>query len=370
MAVTHDAVVVGGGAMGTSAARWLAKSGRDTLLLERFEIGHARGSSGGPTRIFRLTYEHPDYVRMARRALEEWRALEAEAAERLMITTAGLDIGVAGRSSARALDAAGEEFEYLPAEAVRERWPGVLLEPSTEAFVQEDGGVCMAERTVRAQARVAAQAGATVLEHTRVESVVPTGDGVEVRTDSQAYRAPVAVVTAGPWAGGLLRAAGIDLPLTPSQEQVTYFALEDPAPLPTIIDWDVTPPRTPYTVPNPERPGHFKIALHMSGPPVDADARSFEPDPQRVARVTAYASTRFAPHRDDGGTETCLYTNTPDEHFVLDRVGPVVIGSPCSGHGFKFAPLMGRVLADLATDRATTVPVERFRTARFAAASR
>lgn len=361
-----DAIVVGGGVMGTSAARRLARGNRNTLLLERFEIGHARGSSGGPTRIFRLTYHHPDYVRMARRALEEWRALEADAGEPLLITTAGLDVGVGGRSSAQALEAAGERLSYLEPEAVIERWPALRLAPGTEAFVQEDGGVCMAERTVRAQARIAVQAGATLLEHTRVERIVATGGGAEVHTEAERYRAPVVVVTAGPWAGDLLRTAAIDLPLVPSFEQVTYFALDDPSPLPTVIDWDVNPPRTPYTVPNPEEPGRFKVALHMSGPPVDADARSFDPDPERVALVAEYAATRFGTHRPEGGTGTCLYTNTPDEEFVLDRRGPVVIGSPCSGHGFKFAPLIGRILADLAVSEPTPLPIDRFLTARFA----
>jgi sarcosine oxidase len=361
----YDVIVVGAGVMGTSAARWLAKRNRNTLLLERFEIGHDRGGSGGPTRIFRLTYEHPDYVRMARRALEEWRALEAEAEERLLITTAGLDLGDAGRPSARALEAVGVPFEYLPVEAVSERWPAMRLETGTESFVQEDGGVCMAERTVRAQARIAARLGATVLEHAKVERIVATGTGAEVFTEAEAYRAPVVVVTAGPWAGDLLRTAAVDLPLVPSFEQVTYFALEDPTPLPTVIDWTVDPPRTPYTVPNPEEPGRFKVSLHMSGPPAHPDTRSFDPDPERVRLVTEYAAGRFAPHRAQG-TDTCLYTNTPDEDFVLDRRGSLVIGSPCSGHGFKFAPLVGRILADLATAQPAPMPIERFLTARFA----
>jgi sarcosine oxidase len=158
----------------------------------------------------------------------------------------------------------------------------------------------------------------------------------------------------------------VDLPLVPSFEQVTYFALEEPSPLPTVIDWDVTPPRTPYTVPNPEEPGRFKVALHMSGPQVDADARSFDPDLDRVRAVTEYAATRFAAHHAEGGTDTCLYTNTPDEDFVLDRRGPIVIGSPCSGHGFKFAPLIGRILADLATAQPAPLPIERFLAGRFA----
>jgi sarcosine oxidase len=360
-----DVVVIGGGVMGTAAARWLAKRGRDTVLLERFGVGNDRGSSGGPTRIFRITYEHPDYVRMARRALEDWRALEAEADESLLITTAGLDVGPQGRRSADALGAAGEPYEYLSADAVAERWPAIRLERDAEVFVQEDGGVCMAERTVLAQARLAAAAGATVLDHTEVERLEATGTGATVHAGGETFHAPVALVTAGPWSAALLRGTGLDLPLVPSFEQATHFQLEDPSPLPTVIDWTVDPPRTPYTVPDPEMPGRFKIALHMTGPSIDADARPSEPDPERVRRVTGYASTRYAAHHATGRTDLCMYTNTPDEDFVLDRRGSVVIGSPCSGHGFKFAPLIGRILADLATAQPAPMPIERFLAYRF-----
>jgi len=359
-----DAIVVGGGAMGTAAARSLTERGRSVLLLERFEIGHAMGSSGGPTRIFRVSYHHPDYVRMARLALEEWRDLEAKAGETLLVTTGGLDVGADGRETASALEAAGERFEYLKPAAVQERWPALRFEPDAEIFLQEDGGVCMAERTVKAQSRLAAEGGATILQNTRVERVTTNGDGVEVSTEGSTYRAPVAVIAAGPWAGGLLADAGLPLPLVPSFEQVTYFALDEPSPLPTVIDWTVDGVRTPYVVPHPEEPGHFKVALHMSGPAVDPDARPFDPDPERVAKVTEYAMGRFAPHRPTGATETCLYTNAPDEDFVLDRRGPIVIGSPCSGHGFKFTPLVGRILADLATGERPPVPLDRFASTR------
>lgn len=188
-----------------------------------------------------------------------------------------------------------------------------------EILVQEDGGVCMAERTVRAQARLAAQGGATVMENTKAERIAATGSGVEVNTDGSTHRAPVAVVTAGPWAGPLLAEAGVPLPLAPSFEQVTYFVLDEPSPLPTVIDWTADRVQTPYVVPNPEQSGHFKVALHMSGPPIDPDTRTFDPDPVRVAAVTRYAVARFAPNRATGATDTCLYTNTPDEHFVLNR---------------------------------------------------
>ncbi len=335
-------------------------SNRLKEFLDRFEIGHSKGSSGGPTRIFRISYHHPDYVRMARVALEEWRDLEAKAGETLLVTTGGIDVGAGGRETANALEVAGERFEYLEPQAVQERWPALRVEPDAEILLQEDGGVCMAERTVRAQSRLAAEGGATILQNTKVERVTAHPDGVEVNTEGATYRAPIAVITAGPWAGGLLADAGLPLALVPSFEQVTYFVLDEPSPLPTVIDWTVDRVQTPYLVPNPEEPGHFKVALHMSGPAVDPDARSFDPDQERVAKVIDYARGRFAPHRATGATDTCLYTNTPDEDFVLDRRGPFVIGSPCSGHGFKFTPLVGRILADLATGTPPPVPLERF----------
>jgi sarcosine oxidase len=190
------------------------------------------------------------------------------------------------------------------------------------------------------------------------------------------FRAPVAVVTAGPWAAPLLRTAGIDLPLVPSFEQVTYCRLAgEPHPFPTITDWTGVSTlglksdgdgssNLPYALPNPEEPGTIKMALDRSGPEVDPDARSFEPDPERLERLARWASKRFLPLEEARPPETCLYTNTPDGEFVIDRLGPIVVGSPCSGHGFKFAPLVGKILADLATDRPIGVRLDAFRAGR------
>jgi monomeric sarcosine oxidase len=357
-----DVIVVGGGLMGTSTARHLAKRDRHVLLLERYRFGHANGSSGGPTRIFRLAYHHTTYVRMARLALDDWRALEDEAGKSLLVTTGGIDVGVGGRSTAEALRAANEAVEYLTPEEVTERWPAIRILSGDEVFFQAEGGVCRSAQTVIAQAGVARELGADVRTETAVDRITPKGDAVEVVTQAgDVFRAPVAVVAAGPWAGPLLRTAGLDLPLVPSFEQVTYFRLGAPAELPTVIDWNPSPVHTPYTVPDPWAPGEFKTALHLSGPPVDADARSFDPDPERVAAVEAYVAGHFAGTTPTGVTDTCLYTNTPDEGFLLDRVGPLVLGSPCSGHGAKFAPFMGRVLADLATDAEPPVDLAMFR---------
>ena len=357
-----DVVIVGGGAMGTSAARALAKRGRDVVVLERFELGHSHGSSGGPTRIFRLSYHHPDYVRMARRAIASWRDLEREAGEPLLVPVGGIDVGDPGGLRAAALEAAGEHYERISSTAATERWPGIRLPEGVDVLAQDDAGVCLVERTLRALHRSAVAEGATIRERTAVDSIARSGpDAVEVRTADRTIRSGAVVVAAGAWASDLLRGVGIDLPLRPTLEQVTYFrdeATTPPGSPPTIVDWTRDP--IAYTVPDPTDPGSFKVALHLSGPVVDPDAHPREPDPARVEAVLRYANETFPGAGPTGVTETCHYTNAPDEDFVLDRVGPVVIASPCSGHGFKFVPLVGELVADLVTGAEPAVPLARF----------
>jgi sarcosine oxidase len=357
----YDAIVVGAGAMGTSAARHLASRGRHVLMLERFEIGHARGSSGGPTRIFRLAYHHPSYTRLARRAFDTWRALEGEAGEVLLTTTGGLDVGPEVPATTAVLDAAGERYELLTTEQAHERWPALHLDAGAQVLFQADGGVLRAEATVRVQARLAVAAGAVLRDATTVGSFELVGDGVTVTTlEGERYEAAVAVVAAGPWAAPLLAAAGIRLRLTPSREQVSYFELLGAPAMPTVIDWNDERVEVPYAVPDPAEPGAFKAGFHRSGPVVSPDEAS-TPDPSLHERAEAFAARRYPGAWPTGRIDTCFYTTTPDEHFALGRTGPVVVASPCSGHGFKFAPLFGEVLADLATGAAPGIDLSMFR---------
>ena len=362
----HDAdvLVVGGGAAGIAAARSLVARGRSVLLLERASIGHAGASSGGPTRIFRLAYDHPDYVRMARAALERWRALEDDAGEPLLVTTGGVDVGSGAPTAADALAAAGESSAWASGAAIVERWPALRLRADERALVQEDAGICLADRTIAALARLAREGGADLREGARVASVRARGDGVAVVVDGATLTAPVAVVAAGAWTRSLLPDLG--LPLVPTLEQVTYLELDEDLACPAFIDWTPDGAATPYAVPDPTTPRHLKVALHASGPAIDPETASREPDPVRLERATSHARDRYAPHRVLA-TETCLYTMSPDEDFVLDRRGPIVVASPCSGHGFKFTPLLGDLIADLATGRGPAVPLDRFSLARFAA---
>jgi sarcosine oxidase len=359
-----DVVVIGGGAMGTAAARSLAERGRATLVLERSAIADDLGSSAGRTRIFRLAYHDPEYVRLARRALDAWRELESRSGERLLETTGGVDAGAASEACAQAMAAAGVRFERPPPGEIAERWPALRL-PSGEALLlQEDAGVCLVKQTLLAQARLARDAGATILEGVGAASIDVTGRGIEVvAATGEAYRAPIAVLAAGAWNGPLLAKARLRLPLRPTIEQPVHVAFDRAVSLPTLVDRTASAEAPRYAVPDPRDPRTVKVGTHLGRIPVDPDRPPASPDPDRLEDDLAYARERFPGAVPTGEVDLCLYTMTPDEDFVLDRRDRVVVCSPCSGHGFKFAPLIGGLVADLVDGGRA---IERFRSARAA----
>jgi len=334
-----DVVIVGAGAMGSAAAWWLARRGRDVVLLERFEQGHARGSSHGGTRIFRLAYVAPDYVRLAQEALPLWRELEDDAGEVLLEQTGGVDHGspAAVDEIERALLAAGVRRTRMRSDAASERWPGMRFDG--DALYQPDSGRAYAGRTVAALQRRAADHGAEV----RFEEPVLSIDGATVRTEVDEYAADTVVVAAGAWADTLAR----DLlpPLRVSREQVFHFAT-------VADDWPSFIHYREPAVYGLLTPGQgVKVAEHHTGHDTSPEpgARSFDIDAEGQRRVEAYVERWFPGlHPVPVDAETCLYTTTPDEHFVIERRGPIVVASPCSGHGFKFTPVIGRMVADLA----------------------
>ena len=340
-----DVIVIGAGVVGTCTARALARQGRDVLLLERFRIPHTHGSSHGASRIFRFSYQDPRFVRMAQEALPLWRELEEEADTPLLTVTGGLDLGVGVEEHAIALESCGVEMEWLDASQVARRFP-LVLPSGTRALFQPGAGYLAADSTVQAAAASARRHGAEIREETPVKALRSTPRGVEVDTETETLRAPVAVVTAGGWAKGLLAGAGIDLPVRVTEETVAYFALDERAVIPSLVDWGSP---AVYSLRSPGQ--GLKVGEHIAGPVVDPDHRA-GPRQESVERLTTWVKERYPtadpePHL----AETCLYTNTEDEEFILDRQGPIVIGSPCSGHGFKFAPLNGERLAALASDR-------------------
>jgi sarcosine oxidase len=341
-----DAVVVGAGVAGSATARHLARSGREVLLVERFEVGHRRGSSHGASRIFRFSYDDPEFVRMAMDALPMWRALEKECAEELIVTTGGLDIGPAAEAHARALGDCGAPYEWLAAAEASDRFPFMSFASTEPVLFQPDAGIVRADRALRAFVASAVAAGAQLWENCRVHEVVARDGGAVLTTDEGEVEAEVTVVTAGSWARPLLAEAGIELPVEATRQTVAYFAMDDQFVPPSVVEW-THPPLYALLAPGEG----VKAGGHHIGPACDPDELG-APDAEVVARLAEWIAARY-PKADPEPklAETCLYTSTSDEHFVIERHGPIVVGSACSGHGFKFGPLTGRRIAELAMSR-------------------
>jgi sarcosine oxidase len=328
--VARDAevVVVGAGIMGLAAAYELARRGRDVLVLEQFRVGHTRGSSHGTSRIFRLAYPQAEWVGLALEALAGWRQLEAATGETLLELNGLVEVGPI---SADALAQCGVASEMLDGEEVMRRFP-VSLPPGSTVILQPEAGIVYADRAQRAFLAAAQEHGARVVEQTRVQSL----DDID---------AEAVVVTAGSWAKPLLDDVGFELAVVPTRETVAYFALATDRPIPAVVV-PVGGRHAFYALADP--PQGLKAGRHRSGPPADPDGEGAV-DAAIVELVAEWAREHF-PLADPRPTavETCLYTNTADERFVLERHGRFVVGSACSGHGFKFAPVIGSRLAELA----------------------
>jgi len=344
----YDVVVVGGGAMGAASARALAMRGHRVALVEQFEAGHDRGSSHGPSRIFRLAYQDASYVPLAQRALTLWRELSEECGTALLETTGGIDHGPPEvlDEIADGLAARGAASRRLTATDAIQRWPGMHFEDPV--LLQPDAGRLNADATVRALHERAAALGVDVATGERVDDVNVTSDGVEVVTSDRSLIGDVAVVAAGAWLPKLAPSLGLkdELPeLVVTQEQPAYYDAPDAERWPVFVHHGDRPHYGLFT------PGlGVKVGEHGTGVVVDPDDRP-PADDERLRRLSSYVG-RWLPGADPSPTrvDTCLYTTTPDERFVLRRFGRVVVCSACSGHGFKFVPAVGERVAALATE--------------------
>ena len=334
--------VVGAGVMGAATANALAGRGHEVTLWEQFTVGHTRGSSHGRSRIFRFSYPEAVFVGMAQESLGLWRRLEADAGTDLITTTGGLDTGKRLDDHTAALDAHGIPHELIEAAEVRARWPFLALPEDETALFQPDAGIIAAERAVKVFVDGARSRGAEVREGARVVGLRVRSDRVEVQADDVTMDCDVVVVTAGGWAPKLLATEGIDLPVRPTRETVAYFRLDESPP--TLVDWGDP---SVYALPSPGQ--GIKVGEHIAGPTTDPDDVGTVNEAS-IERLRSWVAQRYpTADPDSHHAETCIYTNTADEHFILERHDRVVVGSPCSGHGFKFAPLVGERLADLAT---------------------
>lgn len=374
MQTTYDVIVLGCGGIGSAAAYWLSRSvGSGVLALEQFALGHDRGESQDHSRIVRLAYHAPAYTALTRHTFAAWREAEQESGLQLITQTGGLDLELVDGAPrylghyAAAMDAAAIPYEALTAAEVMARWPQFTLPDAVQALYQPDAGLVDARRANAAHVSLARARGATILPDTPVRRITPLPDAVEVHTDAATFRAARLVVTAGPWSRQLLRDVGLDLPLTVTQEQVTYFAtphLREFAPdrFPIWI-WHGDARDCFYGFPIYGEVG-TKAGQDVGGDVVTADTRTFERNPRADADLRRFLG-RHIPRSlgPELSTKTCLYTLTPDRDFVIDNVPghPQIAVAIGAGHAFKFAGLIGRILSQLALAGRSDYPIDAFR---------
>lgn len=319
--------VVGAGIMGAAAAWQLARRGADVCVYEQFELDHAHGSSHGRSRIVRLSYPDPEWVRLAVEARTGWHVLERESGRTLLELHGLIEVASAREiTSGSGLAAEGIEHSFLSVAEAAAR--GVVVPAGWAVLLEPTGGIARSDLALRAFLRAAATRGARVETGTRID-------------DLDALDADVVVVTAGPWLSRFFP----DLPLRVTRETVAYFRHDGP-PLPSVVELDDRRAHALFALHHPE--DGMKAGAHHAGVAADPDEPG-EPDPAVVERVAAWLRERLpAVDPEPVAVETCLYTTTPDERFLFERRGRLVIGSACSGHGFKFAPAVGARLAELA----------------------
>ncbi len=374
---SYDCIVLGCGGIGSAALYWLSRRGKRVLGVEQYALGHDRGSSQDHSRIIRLAYHEPEYTALAPHAYACWHEIEEESGVRLVHPTGSLiieqfgsrEVDVQGvrdlRGYAAASRRAGIEFEELSGAEVNARWPQFRLTDRERAVFQKDGGLVDARKANAAHVALARARGATILENTPVRAIRPTAQGVEVETPQETYASAALILASGAWTKPVLASVGIDLPLTVTQEQVTYYET------PHLRQF--AKERFPVWIWHGKHsfygfPVHGEVATkmgqHNGGPTVTAESRDFDPDPVRQQRyrdfLNRYIPGFVGPERD---TKTCLYTVPPDQNFVLSTVPeyPQMSVAVGAGHGFKFASLMGRTLSQLALDGRTDYPIEAFR---------
>lgn len=354
----YEYIVLGLGGIGSGALYWLSRSaGGDVLGLEQFETGHIRGGSQDHSRIIRLSYHTTEYVELAKHAYKAWSTLEADTQESFIVKTGGLDLAPPNAAIpiadyTHSLTTAGVPYEWLDAGEVMRRWPQFRLGDDISAIYQPDSGIAPAARCNAAHLRLARAYGATLLDKTPVMAIRNSASEIEVETHTITYRCRKLVIAAGAWTNHLLAHFSLKLPLTITQEQVTYYA--------TPHAGDFAPDRFPiwiwlddpcyYGFPVYGEAGP-KVAQDVGGRAVTPETRTFEADAAVLKRqedfLKRYLPTALGPQIY---TKTCLYTLTPDRDFVIDTLPEQsnVVVAVGAGHAFKFASLIGKILSELA----------------------
>jgi sarcosine oxidase len=363
-------LVLGLGGIGSAAVYWLARqAGEDVLGLEQFGLGHSRGGSQDHSRIIRLSYHTPAYVRLAKETYRTWAEIEADAGEQLVIKTGGLDLSPANAcipliDYTDSLTAEAVPYELLGADEIMYRWHQWRLEADVRGLYQSESGLVAAAKSNAAHQRLARAYGATLRDNAPVTAVYPSGNEVTVVAGGETYTCEKLIIASGAWSNNLLSHFGCEINLTVTKEQVTYYSAQNPA--------DFSPDRFPIWIWLDE-PCYYgfpafgeagpKVAQDVGGRETTAERRDFEVDTAAFERTDNFLRQHLpGAHGPVIYTKTCLYTMPPDRDFILDILPeyPNVSVAIGAAHAFKFASLMGKILSELAFSGATAHDIAPF----------
>jgi sarcosine oxidase len=367
---TYQYAVLGLGGLGSAACYWLSKgAGKDVLGIEQFELDHVRGESQDHSRIIRLTYHTPSYIRFAQQAYQAWAEIESEGGEQVLLKTGELNFWppettLDETAYLESMAACDVPFEVLDANEMRRRFSDFRFDDSIHAIYQPDGGLVAAIKANGMHQRLAREYGATLVDNMPVDRIDQVNDGYQISAGRRIFHAEKLVIAGGPWTNKLLSNFGVEIPLLVTHEQVTYVGNENLR--------DFMPDRFPvwiwmirdnfYGFPVYGAPG-TKIAKDRFRP-TDPDHRSFEADSENEERVMQFLRDHIP--RAAGQklyTKTCLLTHTPDDDFVLDRIPghPNCVCIVGAAHAFKFASVIGKTLSELLIDGVTSSDISPFR---------
>lgn len=364
----YDVIVIGAGGMGSATAYHLAKNGANVLVLEQFNRGHTYGSSHGETRIIRFFYDKPFYTELMKTAYAEWRSLESESNKELLFITGSISMGRKGNhyttAVSESLNEACVDYEWWNTQELARRFPQFQVPNDYEILWQKDTGFLYASECVLTHLQQAERHSAKVLENTPVKRIDWQADVPTIRTEKDRYSGRKVVITAGAWTSSLL--SELDLPLTVTKQQVCYFNPDDIS-LFQLNRFPVFTENTAdgefiYGIPYFGKNG-AKVARHGWGQIYSPNQCEREPDADYIEHIDTYVKKRIPGLGKASHSEVCLYTETPDEDFIIDlhpQCSDVLIAAGFSGHGFKFCSLVGRILCELVLSGKTEFDISPF----------
>lgn len=372
----YDTIIIGAGSMGMPAGYFLAKQGKNVLLLDSFDPPHTQGTHHGETRIIRHAYgEGEGYVPLALRAQELWSALEQESGKQLFYQTGVINVGKASSPFIQEVIKSANTYslplEILEKPEIEAKWPGIAAKEDEIACLEPNSGVLRVEDCITAYRELAVKYGATILPNTKVTNVSILKDEVIISANNHEYKGKSVIVTAGAWASQLLQQAGIDLPLTVLRKTFSWFNC--PEELYSMEKFPAfafeTTDGTYYGFPSIEGAG-LKVGRHDGGREMDPDGvrPEFGAFPEEAGNVTSFIRSYMPQVNDMKMGKTCMYTMTPDEHFIIDTHPEhpnVVFACGFSGHGFKFSSVVGEQLAELVQEGTSTYDLSLFAADRF-----